>query len=229
MDEARCTRAGVMHGGRLALPFKVSSILHGVLFGVVCKEAELRVAEAVLMSTLVASGSAQFAAMEIWTVPVATGAMTLVVLLVNLRFVVIASTLPSWFARLPTGGRYGTAFFVTDESWAISMREFHTGSRDAGILIGSGATVYAGWILGTGLGFVVAPGGLGDLPGLVFLVPALLIAVLWSFWGGPRSSLAPWIAAAVVATVIARWFPGSWHVVAGGAVGALVGAWFENA
>lgn len=227
-QKASFTSRGFWRGVRLGLPFAATSLVHGLLFGVVALEAELAVWDAVMMSSLVASGSAQFAAMEIWGRPLAVGALATVTLLVNLRYVLLGSTLPALFATLSPLQRYSGAYFLSDESWAITMQDFQAGFTDAAVLVGSGAAVYSGWILGTGTGFVFAPESLRSLPGLGFVVTALLITVLTGFWRGASMSLVPWAVAAVAALATFHVLPGTWYVLVGGGAGALVGVWVDG-
>lgn len=56
-QKASFTSRGFWRGVRLGLPFAATSLVHGLLFGVVALEAELAVWDAVMMSSLVASGS----------------------------------------------------------------------------------------------------------------------------------------------------------------------------
>lgn len=225
--EAVFSARGFRRGATLGIPFGATSCVNGMLFGVVAAEMQLAVSEAVIMSSLVLSGSAQFAVMEVWSRPVAVGTAVTVTLLVNLRYVLIGSTLPASYASLPRSHRYVGAFFLSDESWAISMREFQDGSVDGAVLVGSGVTVYSGWIAGTAVGFLFAPEALRSLPGLGFMVPALLIAVLCGFWRNASVTLFPWAVAAVTALVAAYLLPGTWYILAGGSAGALLGAWLD--
>ena len=59
------SRAGVRHGFFVAQPMAASVLLYGAVFGVLAGEAGLSSIQALLMSALVYSGSAQLAALEI--------------------------------------------------------------------------------------------------------------------------------------------------------------------
>jgi predicted branched-subunit amino acid permease len=93
------------------------------------------------------------------------------------------------------------------------------------VLVGSGATVYGTWFIGTVLGYAAAAGvPLSATPWVSFLVPAVLLAVLAGFWSGVRSSLAPWLVAGAIAVASAHLLPGNWYVLLGGGAGMIVGA-----
>lgn len=221
---ATFTREGARRGMRLAAPILPGILAAGLLYGALCRAAAVSVSEAALKSSLVAAGTAQFAVLEVWSRPAPFLAVTSVVLLVNLRYVLMGAALPAWFANLPPSRRAFAAFFLSDESWALSARDFGQGRTDAAVLVGSGAALYASWALGTVGGWALAAGlPVAAVPGLGFLVPAALLAVLAGFWSGPRRSLGPWLAAAAVALAAAELLPGSWYIVAGGLAGMLAG------
>lgn len=218
------TRHGAHQGMRLALPLTPGILLAGAIYGAACRTLDVSQSEAVLKSTIVAAGTAQFAAAELWMRPVPVGSVTLITLVINLRYILMGTALPADFSRLPAGNRSMVAFFLCDESWALATRQCRIGKPDAGVIVGSGAIVYATWLAGTVLGFVSVSGlSIGAFPGVSFIVPAALLAVLAGFWAGPRTSLIPWAASAGVAVLCASMLPGSWYVVAGGITGMLVG------
>ena len=91
---------------------------------------------------------------------------------------------------------YGALFFLTDESWALSLRAFGSGGRDAAFFLGSGLTMTVAWIGGSVLG---RAGGswLTDPArwGLDFAFTAVFVALLVGSWRG-RRDLLPWAVAA---------------------------------
>ena len=84
------------------------------------------------MSLLVFAGAAQFIVMDLWhpVLPVATIVIT--VFAVNLRHVLMGAALYPWSRSLTPAQRYGSAFFITDENWALTMRELRQGEDDVG-------------------------------------------------------------------------------------------------
>jgi 4-azaleucine resistance transporter AzlC len=224
-SEAIMSRAGLVRGFRLAAAVAPGVAGAGLIYGALCRAAAVSGTEAALKSVLVAAGTSQFAVLELWTRPVPLLSVTVVALLVNARYILMGAALPTWFGKLPPSRRWLSAYFLCDESWALSARDYREGRADAGILIGTGVAVYISWALGTAVGY----GSAGSLriesaPGLDFLVPAALLAVLAGFWSGGRTALIPWAVAGVVAIACAHLLPGSWYVVLGGAAGMLAGA-----
>ncbi|MEW5929396.1 MAG: AzlC family ABC transporter permease [Gemmatimonadota bacterium] len=218
------TRPGVLLGARLGAPFVLTSLLFGVVFGMGARQAGIATGEAVLMSAAVASGTAQLVALEMWRQPLPVAAIVLTALAVNLRFVLLGAAVGPWLAGLPRRARYGSAFLLFDENWTLAMGRLRRGERDAGVLLGSGVAMYAAWVGGTLLGSALG----GRLPdperwGLDFLVTAIFLAMLATFWEGARRSLPPWGVAAGTALLAAWLLPGGWHVLLGGLVGSVAG------
>ncbi|HEV8192940.1 MAG TPA: AzlC family ABC transporter permease [Ktedonobacterales bacterium] len=224
-DKVTFTWQGLLDGARMILPLAFGAFTYGVVFGVLARQAGLSPVEALLMSSLVFAGASQFVALGLWTLPLPVVALIVTTLIVNLRHVLMGAALRPWFGRLSAPHAYGSMFFMTDENWAMTTRQFASGSRDAALLLGSGLTLFVAWVSATLVGEVA--GAVVPDPtaiGLDFVFTAVFLSLLIGLWRG-RSDLLPWLAAAVVALAAAYWLPGKWYILLGGLVGGLVGAW----
>lgn len=218
------TTRGFWAGVRQTLPVALSGVAYGLVFGVLARQAGLNWIETLLMSAMVNAGSSQFVAMGIWASPLPIVTIVLTTFIVNVRHVLMGASLRRWMAQLPPWKTYSLAFFISDESWALTMREFDDGRTDAAFLLGSGLTLFPLW---------VGPSLIGNLAGtaisnpaewgLDFAFTAVFAALLVGMWKG-RSTLLPWATAAIVAVASARLLPGQWYIVLGGLAGAVVGA-----
>ncbi len=214
----------MVRGVQRALPIVVSDFAFGLAFGVLSRQAGMSLGEALLMSGLVNAGSAQVAALGMWSagsLPVAS--LILTTLLINLRHLLMGAALAPRLRRLSAWQAAFSAYFLFDETFALSAAEPETGD-DGGFLIGSGAALTLNWIVTTGIGQLAVQ----VLPdparwGLDFAFPAAFAALLVSLWKG-RSDLLPWAAAAAAAVAVSFWLPGMWYVLAGGLAGGAVGA-----
>ncbi|HEX6777949.1 MAG TPA: AzlC family ABC transporter permease, partial [Ktedonobacterales bacterium] len=160
----------------------------------------------------------------LWVSPLPVLAITLTTLVVNLRYLVMGATLRPWFERLSRFKTYGMVYFLSDENWALTMREFAAERRDAAFMLGSGILLTLCWFSFSVLGYFI--GGAVSNPaqwGLDFAFVAVFLALLAGMWKG-KADLLPWGAAAVVAIAAAHWLPGEWYILLGGLVGSLVGA-----
>ena len=223
-DQVTFTRAGVGEGLRRTIPVALSIFTYGLVFGVLSRQAGLSPLEALLMSSLVFAGASQFVAITLWISPLPWAAIILTTLVVNLRHLLMGAAIGPWFRGLPPLKAYGSIFFLSDESWALTMGEFGKGSRNGAFLLGSGIAAFAAWVGATVVG-QVAGNALQDPArwGLDFAFTAVFIALLAGLWKG-KSDLLPWAVAAVVAIAASIWLPGKWYILLGGLAGSLVGA-----
>ena len=219
------TRAGLWAGARLSVALSLSVFVYGAVFGMLARQTGLTLWQATFMSGLVHAGTAQFMVLELWSTPLPIVTITVTTFLVNLRHVLFGAALRPWFHNLSYLQRYGSAFLMADENWAMTMKEFDNGNRDAAVLLGSGFPLMAGWIGGTVGGHIL--GAVVPDPaawGLDFAFTAVFLAMLTSMWKG-RAHLLPWALAGMVAVVTSYLIPGSWYIVAGGIAGSIAGGW----
>lgn len=227
-DTAAFTRAGLARGFRMATPLALSSVLFGIAFGVLAREAGLSFGEAALMSAVVFAGASQMAALDLWSAAPSILVLALATFAINVRHVVMGAALRPWFSRLPSPTAHLSFAFMTDANWAMSMAEHRKGERDAAILVGSGAALWLGWVSG-GLVGHLAGAALGDpqVYGADVVVPAFFALMLTPLWPGWTRAW-PWAVAAGVAVAAHMVLPGYWHVIAGGLAGSLAAAWAER-
>ncbi len=217
------TLAGALAGARQTLPLIVSTLAIGTVFGVLSRQKALGIGEALLMSGLVFGGSAQFLVLSLWGASLPVLTIVIATLVINIRYILMGSTLSPWFARLSWLKTYGSLFFLTDESWALMMRRADEEEHDGAFLLGSGLVLYLSWLAGTTIGQVL--GSVVSNPaqwGLDFAFPAIFAALLVGMWKG-KSDLLPWLVAAVVAVISAHLLPNEWYIVCGGLAGSIVG------
>jgi 4-azaleucine resistance transporter AzlC len=225
MDEASFTWRGLRAGlGGAGAP-AASSAIYGLAFGLLADQTGIGLWTAVLMSMTIYSGSAQFVTLQVWADPLPLATVCAAILAINARYVLLGASLRPWFGNLSAGKAYGTLFFLAEGSWAPAMREYRNGHRDAAYLLGAGLAMYVGWVGATAIGhalgqMIAEPRRLG----LDFVLPGFFAVMAVALWRGSRDAF-PFIVAAAVALVVDRFFPGHWHILAGGLAGSLVAAW----
>jgi 4-azaleucine resistance transporter AzlC len=197
----------------------LSNAAYGILFGVLCRQAGLSLGEACLMSAVVFAGSSQLVAISMWATPIPILPIVATTLLVNLRHVLMGLTLRPWYSRLSAARAYGSYFFLTDESWALTF-EFRR-SADGAFMPGAGVFLFVCWVGATALGRVTGT-AIRDPSswGLDFAFVAVFLVLLISLAKG-KSDLLPWSLAAAVAVAADRWLPGNWYVLLGAMAGSL--------
>ena len=163
-----------------------------------------------------------------WSDPLPVGTLVVGVLVINLRHLLMGATLLPWLRPLSPARAYTSLYFMTDESWGISVRELRAGSRDAAVLLGAGLTLWIFWNAASVTGRLA-----GDVsvwfprPDLDYLTTAFFVALLAGLWRG-RADLLPWLVAGGTAVAVKLTVPGTWYIVVGAVAGSLVGAWRER-
>jgi 4-azaleucine resistance transporter AzlC len=222
------TGDGAWRGVRAILPMAPGAVAFGLVYGFLAGERGLSAVEIGLTSMLVFAGAAQFLALELWREPLPVVGLVLGVLVINLRHLLMGPALLPWLVHLRPTKAYASLYFMTDETWGVSVAEQRRGGRDAGFLLGAGLGLYVVWVVSTVLGS--AAGDLSFLVrdwGLDYLTTAFFVALLAGFWRG-RGDALPWLVAGGVA-VAAKWsLPGTWYIVLGAVSGSLIGAWRDS-
>lgn len=217
------TTTGLRYGAQMSIALAISVMVYGTVFGMLARQAGLSLAASLFMSGLVHAGSAQFMVLELWHAPPPVIPIVVTTFLVNLRHILFGIALRPWFGGLSALQRYGSAFWLADENWAMAMKEFDAGNHDAAVTIGSGLILTVGWLAGTLIGHLL--GAIIANPaswGLDFAFTAVFIAMLVGLWKG-RRHLLPWSTAAAVAILTSHLLPGNWYILTGGIAGSLVG------
>ncbi|MBN9389540.1 MAG: AzlC family ABC transporter permease [Chloroflexi bacterium] len=226
--EVDFTAAGAWIGFRQSLPVALSVFAYGLVFGVLAKQANLSFLEALLMSVLVFAGASQFTALGLWVVPLPSLTIILTTFIINLRHILMGASLYPYIRHLKTLPRNVILYFMSDESWALTMGQFQSGKRNGAFLLGSGFVIGLGWWGSTVVGYLL--GNLIEHPeqwGLDFAFLAVFIALLVAQWKGKKNIL-PWLVAGIVAVVAKFLLPDKWYILLGGLAGSLVGAWLND-
>jgi 4-azaleucine resistance transporter AzlC len=215
------SREGLRTGFVTCVPVALGVGAYGLVFGVLARDAGLSLLTAVVMSATVLAGAAQLIAVGLWDWPVPVVAVIGTTLVVNLRYLLMGASLRPWFTRLSSRQAYTSLFFMADENWALTIQDLRDGNGRGAFLLGSGLAIWVFWVVATAIG-AVAGGRIGnpDTYGLEFVLPAIFLALLVSFWE-ERESLVPWIVAAVVAVGVEAALPGQWYILAGGVAASL--------
>lgn len=223
-------RVGLGEGLRRTLPVTLYVVPMGLAFGAAAIQGGLGAVWAVVMSALMCSGAAQFAALSVYsTVGLAVVPMLIAASTLNARHILLGAAIAPWLNRVGLGRRMAALAVLSEPNWALVLRMHDVeGVRDparlAGVLAGGGLALWIAWLLGSSVGaFLGADLGDPSRFGLDLLVVAFFAALAAGFWRGPRQDLLPWAAAAVAAVVSQSLLPPGWHVLAGGLAGGLVG------
>lgn len=223
------TLGGAAAGFRACVPVAIGVAVYGVLFGLLARQKGLSLVEAQSMSLLVFAGASQLIALDLWGPNLPVFSLIATTFIVNLRHVLMGAALSPQLLRLPAPRAFGSLFFMTDESWAVTLSRLTADNRrgvmtDGAYLIGAGLAVYVFWNGSTALGHVLVR-GLDDPAryGLDFAFTAVFTALLVGM-RPRRADILPLCAAVAAALLTARLCPGKWYILAGAFAGGTAAA-----
>jgi 4-azaleucine resistance transporter AzlC len=151
----------------------------GTTFGVVARQAGLEPVEIAGMSLLVFAGASQFAMVQLFSESAPTAIVVASVLFINLRHALMAASLRAQLRRLPVIGRLVAAFFLTDESFAMTTGHFRRGGRSVAYYFVFAISLYVLWNLATLAGIAIGS-AIGDPRrfGVDFAITATFIGIV---------------------------------------------------
>jgi predicted branched-subunit amino acid permease len=187
---------------------------YGLVFGVL----------ALTMSSVVFAGASQFLLAQLFAGGALPVVMIAAVALVNLRHALYSASFAPYAAHLPLRWKMALSYFLTDESYAVSILRLEGGRPSPNrhwYLLGAGVTLWLGWQLATAAGIVVGAQLPSSLP-LDFALPLTFIAIVVPMIRSP-AGMAAAIASAGVALAFAGW-PCKLGMMAASLAGVLAGA-----
>jgi len=130
-------------------PVMGTTIVVGITFGVVARQAGLEPIEITAMSLLVFAGASEFAMVRLFSEGAATPLVIATVLFINLRHLLMAASLRPYFMRVPPARRLAAAFFLTDESFAMATSHFRRGGTSLVYYVTFAVALFVLWNLST--------------------------------------------------------------------------------
>ena len=215
------SNTGLRRGYVAAQPLALGVFIYAVTFGLLARATGLSIAEAMLMSATVYSGSAQTATVSGMAAGAGIGASVATILMLNARYLLYGAALRPWLAQASPTQAYASLYFLGDSNWVLAMKAHANGESDAGFVFGSGIAMFIPWVGGTLVGSVVTE-WVADpkVLGLDFLLVGFCMAMGTGLVKS-RHDLLPAAVAIVVAIGVDRLAPGGWTIVAAGLAGAF--------
>lgn len=199
----------------------------GLAFGVLAQKAGLSVGEIGLMSLLVFAGSAQFIAVSMISGGAAAVPIILTTFVVNLRHLLMSSSLSIYLQRLSTGWLSLYAYGVTDESFALNMVRFREQNWDWRRALVLNHTANLAWIISTIIGGYSGQYIPAGAFGIDYALPAMFICLLVLQIRSGLYILVAFIAG-LLAVTFSLLFPGNAYIVAATVVAATVGVFLRK-
>lgn len=217
-------RAEFRDGVVTVLPAVAAALPFGFLLGALAASKGLSPLEMGLMSGAVFAGGSQFVALDLWTSPAAWMSLGLAALIVNVRHVLMGTSIVRKMERFRGLAKPIALFFLADEIWAFAERRAAERPLTPAFYAGTTLPMVAGWLVSTVAG-TLAGAVLGDpkVYGFDFAFIAIFIGLLAGF--RHKAGFLPAIlASAAVATLVHLVWPGPASIAAGAAAGIAAAA-----
>lgn len=214
---------------RECLPIVLGVIPFGITCGIMGLTAKLSGTETILMSLFVFAGASQFIGITMLSSGVTSaGVIILTTLLVNLRHLIMGSSLAPFMIRLPFPIQGLLAFFLTDEAYALTISRIHKEGYSAIYQLTVSTILYFVWILSTAAGVILGSYIPDPLAwGLDFAMPATFLVLLMPLLS-TRISLLVFVIAAIISVMAALYLPGKWYIIIACLVASLMGGLLEE-
>ena len=172
-------------GARDTFPLLLGAFPFGMIYGALAVTAGLSKGATMAMSALVFAGSSQFIAVGLVATRAPVPIIVLTTFVVNLRHMLYSATLLPFLKPLPQRWRVPLAFWLTDETFAVTVHRYQRKDSTAfahWYQLGSSIAMYLNWQFWSLVGLV-----LGDrIPdasnwGLDVAMPVTFIAMIIPF------------------------------------------------
>ena len=141
-------RQELLAGARDTFPLLLGAFPFGMIYGAVAATSGLSPAAVMAMSAFVFAGSAQFIAVGLFAAQTPVAIIVLTTFVVNLRHMLYSATLLPHLRHLPRRWLIPLAFWLTDETFAVTVHRFHrpdpAGTRQW-YQLGSSIAMYLNW------------------------------------------------------------------------------------
>jgi 4-azaleucine resistance transporter AzlC len=224
------TKRQFSRGIRLGFPILLGYAPVGVAFGVLAVTSGWTALQAVVCSATAIAGAGQFIGLSVVAGSGSLSAALVATTVVNLRYMLFASTISPYLHDLSPARQAPLAFTLTDETFAVNIADRRAGLSTPASMMGVGAIAWVGWVAGTAVGAYGA-GWVGDPTkwGAQFAMPAMFTALCVALAENRRHVLVGVVAGvlalglALISKTGVR-IEASWLVVISAMVAATAGA-----
>ncbi|AHC99834.1 AzlC family ABC transporter permease [Leisingera methylohalidivorans] len=228
------TKSAFWKGFRDSAPFIFMASPFGFLFGVLAAEAGLIVPEAFAFSLAVFAGAAQFTALQLMQENAPLIIILISALAVNLRMAMYSASLTPYLGDAPMWQRALAAYFMVDQSYALSIVKFETepeltAPQRMAYFLGTNGIVAPAWVIATAFGALVGT-RIPDSWGVDFVLPLAFLAMIGPMLRTPAHIAACFVAVATALPAAA--LPYNLGLIVAGIAGMIAGAqaelWLER-
>lgn len=205
------------------LPLGISVSIYGLVYGVLGGKAGLSILEVAAMSLFVFAGASQIAAVQMIALGSNPFSIIITVLIINLRHFLLGASLSPYLKEATFKMKMLSAFFMTDESYAVTYNHFQKNKASPEYFLGSGLNIYLLWggsgILGCLFGGAV-PSQINFIFDFAFVAAFLGILV-------PMIKDLPVVFTVIASGIISlagyKYIPGKWYIILAGIGASFIG------
>jgi len=220
-------RTAIIQGMSAAWPICLGYVPIGLAFGVLAQKAGLTPLEIGLMSVFVFAGSAQFIAVSMLTAGAATLSIVITTLMVNLRHLLMSSSLSVYLGKIKRIQLTLFAYGVTDESFAVNLSKFKENGWDLTRALIVNHTSNIVWIASTVVGGISGHFIPAGAFGIDYALSAMFICLLIFQLNG-RIYIITAIISGGLAVILSLMFPGNSYIVIASILAATSGVMIKK-
>jgi 4-azaleucine resistance transporter AzlC len=205
------------------LPISLSVFTYGVVLGIICNTKSIDYIQLMLMNIFIFAGSSQFVIVDMLSNNLSLTTIIGTAILINMRYFLIGTTLDKLFFNSTIKQKLLIMHFVTDESWAITMKNMKEKDITIYFLLGGSLCIFLSWILGTSIGYffaqlIIEP----KYYGLDFAFYAMFIAILTTMYKSKNDFLTFFVTA-LIAIILEKLLGNSIYIL----ISAMLGSFFS--
>jgi Predicted branched-chain amino acid permease (azaleucine resistance) len=214
---------------RECAPVVFGIVPFGITCGIMGLTAKMSGAETILMSVFVFAGASQFIGITMLGAGITGwGIIVLTTLLVNLRHLIMGSSLAPYMLKLPFPLQALLTFCLTDEAYALTISRIHKARYNVLYQLTVSTVLYLAWVLATAAGVFLGSYISDPLTwGLDFAMPATFLVLLIPLLAD-RINLIVCGIAAVISVVGALYLPGKWYIIIACLAASVIGGLLEG-
>jgi len=219
--------AAIRDGISAAWPICAGYIAIGLAFGAIARNTGLRPLEIGLMSLIVYAGSAQFIATAMLGAGAGLLSIVLTTFSINLRHVLMSSSLSLHLRNLRGGWLTIFAYGVTDESFALNMGRFREGNWEWRRALVVNHVTNLTWIVSTVTGSIGGQYIPTGAYGMDYALVAMFISLLVFQLRGLVHIIVA-LSSGVLAVIISLWIPGNGYILIASFLAATAGLYLQR-
>lgn len=213
-----------LRGVKEVSPMTFGFIPLGLVLGAQAAQKGMPFYEIGLLTGLNFAGGSEFAAVNLWTHPLAISVIVAVSMLINSRHIIMGAALSLYMKQISRLKAFGLLFFMTDEVWAINLADAqkHPEKRvSIPYYMGTAISLYIMWVSSSMLGAYIGP-FVGELEkyGFDMSFTAIFLVMLKGMWRSYKLAR-PWFISLLIAGGVYHTVDGAWYVLAGALSGIL--------